>query len=991
MAYLDIADIVKEYPIGDRLAGVCFTLNTILEEIGMHSFPLSREEIRRFRASLEAIDLVEALPQTLMYLPAARYLPSVSEGQSLRSYLKSNSELLGDSAIPILKAIWENAPDKEIWDATMNSLSPKGLKTPTNPPVVDYSAVDEKIALYSNWMMEYVPDSLEALQSMIRDNESKIARRERFYAKTLVFVQSSGMGKSRLADRYGEICPMITFVLRGAQTSGYPPADTEVREFFNKRLSEDVKHEILATPRKEKMSSQRIPQQKKRSYQTVGLSELATPKKPSECKQEMTTGLPISTEAMQDSLETGDTALLHPVFLDRLATTVWNHSLAVGFLQASFENLHDWVLNQSVTDLKSLANLRHRQMAPCTSRGGRSADRIQFCRSTIDRATEIATSLATNKHFRKAFYDDRDSAARRELQIGKYLNNLKKAASDLTTTLREFQRDDSGEPLLVMAIDEASGLLGPENSSGKLSAGLYYALNRIISCLQKYPIWFFFLSTQTEIRMLIPPEDIERDGNICNDPSARLDVKTSLQCFPPFLALQLDIEDRKRMQNQVFRREELQKSLNEFAAPEHMAMFGRPLWLGFDAQNLNDLTMSKLVGGKDAPYDPRNVHHVFAALSFRFSLDPCLQNPRSLPLTRTAVNSHLRVVISMDQETGVMETITPSEPIMAKAAMDCLLLKQNWSESIKTLTNELLENGLIEKGLKGELYSRWLLILAHDLVRKTCLAPTFTVRQFLTALYAETHHQLVECIPSQLLNAKMNFNHFVPVGENLKPKAIPGLLRDLFRRSAGMQLASGQPTYDILIPVYFGDPEKPFEMPQCGVIMIQVKNREEATTPKSIFGESFIDAQDNSASQENEQKQKSRPLRHTEYFILHDLKYPILFLLFDLGVEAKRVKPVQVSRSIEESPTIWVVHSRGHDERVFGCTAKMECVQNIRQFFYSIQPKKDAHSKLSQRNKVFSKVDEGFRYIMGAGNASAGDVESARVEEGGEDVVMADT
>lgn len=111
-----------------------------------------------------------------------------------------------------------------------------------------------------------------------------------------------------------------------------------------------------------------------------------------------------------------------------------------------------------------------------------------------------------------------------------YLNNLKNAVIDLITILREFQRDENSGPLLVTVTDEASGLLGLDNSSGKPSAGLYHALNQIISCLKKYPIWLFFLSlsTQTEIRMLISPEDIERDENICNDPSARLQIKTSL-------------------------------------------------------------------------------------------------------------------------------------------------------------------------------------------------------------------------------------------------------------------------------------------------------------------------------------------------------------------------------------------------------------------------------------------------------------------------------
>ena len=74
-----------------------------------------------------------------------------------------------------------------------------------------------------------------------------------------------------------------------------------------------------------------------------------------------------------------------------------------------------------------------------------------------------------------------------------------------------------------------------------------------------------------------------------------------------------------------------------------------------------------------------DVHHVFAAQSFRLSLDVCLQNPRTLSLARTAVNSFMRVVISMDQETGVLEHLCENS---------------NWSDSIRTLTEELLDKGL---------------------------------------------------------------------------------------------------------------------------------------------------------------------------------------------------------------------------------------------------------------------------------------------------------
>lgn len=70
----------------------------------------------------------------------------------------------------------------------------------------------------------------------------------------------------------------------------------------------------------------------------------------------------------------------------------------------------------------------------------------------------------------------------------------------------------------------------------------------------------------------------------------------------------------------------------------------------------------------------------------------------------------------MDPDLGVLDTFKPSEPILAKAAMEHSCGGGNWKRSIRSLTSELLEKGLVEKGLKGELFAR-LLLLTHYNVR----------------------------------------------------------------------------------------------------------------------------------------------------------------------------------------------------------------------------------------------------------------------------------
>jgi hypothetical protein len=135
--------------------------------------------------------------------------------------------------------------------------------------------------LHENWTSSYLPESLEALQGMTQGNINM----DSFYAKTKIFVQSSGMGKSRLADAFGKECPMVNFVLREERTLGYPPADSEVLSFMRKRPSVQDQKKITDTPAKNFFSQQ-----------------------------------------TEDKM-----------FPERMATTVWDHSIAVGLLQASFE------------------------------------------------------------------------------------------------------------------------------------------------------------------------------------------------------------------------------------------------------------------------------------------------------------------------------------------------------------------------------------------------------------------------------------------------------------------------------------------------------------------------------------------------------------------------------------------------------------------------------------------------------------------------------
>ncbi len=92
------------------------------------------------------------------------------------------------------------------------------------------------VNLYRHWNAAYKSSSYDILLDRIRNFEADPITWRSYYARAVVFLQSSGAGKSRLADKCGETIPAVTYVLRGRTSDGnycYPPGDEGVFEFFN--------------------------------------------------------------------------------------------------------------------------------------------------------------------------------------------------------------------------------------------------------------------------------------------------------------------------------------------------------------------------------------------------------------------------------------------------------------------------------------------------------------------------------------------------------------------------------------------------------------------------------------------------------------------------------------------------------------------------------------------------------------------------------------
>jgi hypothetical protein len=92
------------------------------------------------------------------------------------------------------------------------------------------------------------------------------------------------------------------------------------------------------------------------------------------------------------------------------------------------------------------------------------------------------------------------------------------------------------------------------------------------------------------------------------------------------------------------------------------------------------------------------------------------------------------VVTGMRQAKGIINTTTPSEPVLAIAAMAFLRPADTWAPSICTQNAKLLAKASVNKGTNGELFARLLVVLAPYAIQKalsTAAMPRITVRVFL--------------------------------------------------------------------------------------------------------------------------------------------------------------------------------------------------------------------------------------------------------------------
>jgi hypothetical protein len=136
--------------------------------------------------------------------------------------------------------------------------------------------------------------------------------------------------------------------------------------------------------------------------------------------------------------------------------------------------------------------------------------------------------------------------------------------------------------------------------------------------------------------------------------------------------------------------------------------------------SLVDLAALKLTNTEK--FNTENMNHVLAVLSHRLCIDPLMTSSEATKLADRSIADHMRILTGFSCEGKNFHTSCPSEPLLTLGAVDLLHNEKDsgfLGRVLNTLTDKLCKDGLIEKGLMGELASRTLLLLARDMAAPT--------------------------------------------------------------------------------------------------------------------------------------------------------------------------------------------------------------------------------------------------------------------------------
>jgi len=199
-------------------------------------------------------------------------------------------------------------------------------------------------------------------------------------------------------------------------------------------------------------------------------------------------------------------------------------------------------------------------------------------------------------------------------------------------------------------------------------------------------------------------------------------------------------------------------------------------WHGFigGPDKALSLAQQKLVFGD---FKPSDQNQALAILGQRFGLDVIFGHPETTAFLDEAVASHMRICLSVTADRLRLNTSYPSEPVLSNAAASLLHERDDSVEACLKALNATLQRGMVDKGQRGEMLSRILLLLGRDAATPPAPAQTppgflrycqpIKLLDFLKVTFGD--YFTSAAIQSDFENAYINISHWVSMKENIVP------------------------------------------------------------------------------------------------------------------------------------------------------------------------------------------------------------------------------
>ncbi|KZV78176.1 hypothetical protein EXIGLDRAFT_757866, partial [Exidia glandulosa HHB12029] len=476
----------------------------------------------------------------------------------------------------------------------------------------------------------------------------------------------------------------------------------------------------------------------------------------------------------------------------------------------------------------------------------------------------------------------------------------------------DLERPKFHSSVIVIAYFDEAHALVDDLTQLPGSKNLYFQLLSVLNDLKWRPFFSVFLSTSSPMGQFAPPGPLA--------PSARMSMSERLQA--PFTELPFDCGPLLPFEAERLKLADLSEVWN-------LAQCGRPLfWSLLEATHGPDATATaddmhaleaELMGlarGKLANSSTleRSEVGALAVLDVRLCFDHETRQSVAQRREATLVASHMRVAYSVPEHRNYIYSGYSSEPILAEAAAQTMYYWTNaTSSSWKPLDTlqKLLASGLIRRGERGELVSRYLLTAAYDAaINYNPASPKIaqfnagcSVADFLKQLFqsspgaSSVNERILDCRPDNILNGRtlretfarsvVRITHWVKLGDS-SGLSTAGLLA-AFVRGVAYIGHSTQELVDHIIPVLI-DRDQPLSLDNVTAILQQSKDQSRA----GFSGKYDFTAEDLRIFSDLDPKLTDGTLGDSDLRSRHAHAY--ITILMELGVKQREKEPSSPAR-----------------------------------------------------------------------------------------------